>query len=442
MIDVKLLREHKELFYDSCRKRFMEPASLDRFFALDEAWRQKLKAVNDLKHHKNEISIRIADLVKSRSDASDLKKDVRELGESIEKLETELSSIDKERNEVVRSIPNLVHESVPVCKGDENNAVVRYIGNAVVHEEDVKYFKESTPDGSHFTITKNRAVSHVDLLEKLGLIDMARAGKAAGARFYYLKNRLVKLEMALMNYAVDFLSERGFSIVEPPFMLNYASMNAVTDLETFKDALYKIEGEDLYLIATAEHPIGAMLKDEILEESELPLRLAGISPCFRKEAGAHGKDTKGIFRVHQFNKIEQFVFCKPEHSWDFLEELLKNAEDFCSSLGIAYRVVNICSGELSVLNAKKYDIEAWFPAQGKFREVVSASNNTDYQGRSLNIRYRSKNGNQIVNTLNSTEVATTRMLVAITENFQQQDKGGISIPKALVPYTGFDFISS
>lgn len=442
MIDVKLLREHKELFYDSCRKRFMEPASLDRFFALDEAWRQKLKAVNDLKHHKNEISIRIADLVKSRSDASDLKKDVRELGESIEKLETELSSIDKERNEVVRSIPNLVHESVPVCKGDENNAVVRYIGNAVVHEDDVKYFKESTPDGSLFTITKNRAVSHVDLLEKLGLIDMTRAGKAAGARFYYLKNRLVKLEMALMNYAVDFLSERGFTVVEPPFMLNYASMNAVTDLETFKDALYKIEGEDLYLIATAEHPIGAMLKDEILEESELPLRLAGISPCFRKEAGAHGKDTKGIFRVHQFNKIEQFVFCKPEHSWDFLEELLKNAEDFCSSLGIAYRVVNICSGELSVLNAKKYDIEAWFPAQGKFREVVSASNNTDYQGRSLNIRYRSKNGNQIVNTLNSTEVATTRMLVAITENFQQQDNGGISIPKALVPYTGFDFISS
>ena len=442
MIDVKLLREHKELFYDSCRKRFMEPASLDRFFALDEAWRQKLKAVNDLKHHKNEISIRIADLVKSRSDASDLKKDVRELGESIEKLETELSSIDKERNEVVRSIPNLVHESVPVCKGDENNAVVRYIGNAVVHEDDVKYFKESTPDGSLFTITKNRAVSHVDLLEKLGLIDMARAGKAAGARFYYLKNRLVKLEMALMNYAVDFLSERGFTVVEPPFMLNYASMNAVTDLETFKDALYKIEGEDLYLIATAEHPIGAMLKDEILEESELPLRLAGISPCFRKEAGAHGKDTKGIFRVHQFNKIEQFVFCKPEHSWDFLEELLKNAEDFCSSLGIAYRVVNICSGELSVLNAKKYDVEAWFPAQGKFREVVSASNNTDYQGRSLNIRYRSKNGNQIVNTLNSTEVATTRMLVAITENFQQQDNGGISIPKALVPYTGFDFISS
>ena len=442
MIDVKLLREHKELYYDNCRKRFMEPASLDRFFALDEAWRQKLKAVNDLKHHKNEISLKIADLIKAKVDATSLKQEVRELGESINKLETELASIDKKRSEVVRSIPNLVHESVPVCRGDENNVVVRYRGNAVVHEEDVKYFKESTPGDSSFTVTKTKAVSHVDLLERLGLIDMARAGKAAGARFYYLKNRLVKLEMALMNYAVDFLSERGFTIVEPPFMLNYASMNAVTDLETFKDALYKIEGEDLYLIATSEHPIGAMLRDEILEESELPLRIAGISPCFRKEAGAHGKDTKGIFRVHQFNKIEQFVFCKPEHSWDFLEELLKNAEDFCSSLGIAYRVVNICSGELSVLNAKKYDIEAWFPAQGKFREVVSASNNTDYQGRSLNIRYRSKNGNQVVNTLNSTEVATTRMLVAITENFQQPDSGGISVPKVLVPYTGFDFISS
>jgi seryl-tRNA synthetase len=442
MIDVKLLREHKELFYDNYRKRFMDPASLDRFFALDESWRQKLKAVNDLKHKKNEISLEIADLVKSRGDATSMKQAVRELGENIQKLEIELDSIDKERSDVVRSIPNLVHDSVPVCKGDENNTVVRYSGNAVVNEEDVKYFQENTPDGSIFSVTKNRAVSHVDLLEKLNLIDLARAGKASGARFYYLKNRLVKLEMALMNYAVDFLSERGFTIVEPPFMLNYASMNAVTDLETFKDALYKIEGEDLYLIATAEHPIGAMLKDEILDESELPLRIAGISPCFRKEAGAHGKDTKGIFRVHQFNKIEQFVFCKPEHSWDFLEELLKNAEDFCSSLGIAYRVVNICSGELSVLNAKKYDIEAWFPAQGKFREVVSASNNTDYQGRSLNIRYRSKNGNQVVNTLNSTEVATTRMLVAITENYQQPDNGGISIPKVLIPYTGFDFISS
>jgi seryl-tRNA synthetase len=442
MIDVKLLREHKELFYDNCRKRFMDPEPLDRFFALDESWRQMLKSVNELKHRKNEISLKIASLVKAKEDVSSLKNEVREVGESIDEMELELASIDKQRTDVVRSIPNLVDSSVPVCKGDENNAIVRYSGSAVVHEDDVSYFKKNTPPGSSFTVTKDRAVSHVDLLEKLGLIDMARAGKTAGARFYYLKNRLVKLEMALMNYAVDFLSERGFTIVEPPFMLNFESMNAVTDLETFKDALYKIDGEDLFLIATAEHPIGAMLKDEILEESDLPLRVAGISPCFRKEAGAHGKDTKGIFRVHQFNKIEQFVFCKPEHSWDFLEELLKNAEDFCSSLGIAYRVVNICSGELSVLNAKKYDIEAWFPAQGKFREIVSASNNTDYQGRSLNIRYRTKNGNQVVNTLNSTEVATTRMLVAIAENFQEKDSGGISVPKVLVPYTGFDFISS
>ncbi len=442
MIDVKLLRENRELFYENCRKRFMDSAYLDRFFSLDESWRQKLKAVNDLKHTKNEISLKIADLVKTGRDTSSLKQEVRKLTEDIVKLEKDLTSIDMERTEVVRSIPNLIHKSVPVCKGDENNEVVRFSGNAVVHESDVQYFKENTPKGSEFTITKDKAVSHVDILEKLNLIDLARAGKTAGARFYYLKNRLVKLEMALMNYAVDFLSERGFTIVEPPFMLNYAAMDAVTDLETFKDALYKIEGEDLYLIATAEHPIGAMLKDEIVEESELPMRVAGISPCFRKEAGAHGKDTKGIFRVHQFNKIEQFIFCKPEHSWDFLEELLKNAEDFCSSLGIAYRVVNICSGELSVLNAKKYDIEAWFPAQGKFREVVSASNNTDYQGRSLNIRYRTKNGNQVVNTLNSTEVATTRMLVAITENFQEKDSKGIAVPKVLIPYTGFDFISS
>ncbi|EQD36465.1 seryl-tRNA synthetase, partial [mine drainage metagenome] len=229
MIDIKLLREHRELFYENCRKRFMDPANLVRFFSLDESWRQKLRAVNDLKHAKNEISLRIADLVKTGHDTSSLKQEVRKLTEDIGKLEQELASTDMERTEVVRSIPNLVHESVPVCKGDENNAVVRYSGNAVVHESDVQYFKENTPKGSAFTITQDKVVSHVDILEKLNLIDLARAGKTAGARFYYLKNRLVKLEMALMNYAVDFLSERGFTIVEPPFMLNYAAMDAVTD---------------------------------------------------------------------------------------------------------------------------------------------------------------------------------------------------------------------
>ena len=255
-----------------------------------------------------------------------------------------------------------------------------------------------------------------------------------------MKNRLVKLELALVNYALDFLSERGFELVEPPFMLNYRAMEGATDVETFKDTLYKIEGEDLYLISTAEHPLAAFFQDEILEESNLPVRMAGMSPCFRKEAGSHGKDTKGIFRVHQFTKIEQFIYCRPEDSWDFFDELVKNSEDMFRNLELPYRVVNICSGDLGNLAARKFDIEAWFPSQGKFREVVSASNDTDYQARSLNIRYRAKGGNRFVHTLNSTAVATTRALVAIMENNQLKDQTGFQIPKALIPYTGFETI--
>lgn len=441
MIDVKLLREHREPFYESTKNRFMDTGDLDRFFELDEEWRTLLKRINDLKHRKNQITMEIAKAVKEKRDPSEFKEQAKAIDPEIRTLEEKMSGVEKDRDTVVKVIPNILDSSVPICKGDENNSVVRYVGTATVHSADIPEFQNGTPQGSAYQELGWKPMSHVDLLEKLNLADLERAGKVAGARFYFLKNRLVKLEMALINYAIDFLSERGFSIIEPPFMLNHASMDGVTDLETFKDALYKIEGEDLYLIATSEHPIGAMLKDEILEESELPIRAAGLSPCFRKEAGAHGKDTKGIFRVHQFNKIEQFVFCKAEHSWDFLEELLGNAEEICRNLGLAYRVVNICSGELSVLNAKKYDIEAWFPAQGKFREIVSASNNTDYQGRSLNIRYRTKEGNKIVNTLNSTAIATERMLVAILENFQSQDGSAISIPQVLVPYTGFDTIS-
>jgi seryl-tRNA synthetase len=226
--------------------------------------------------------------------------------------------------------------------------------------------------------------------------------------------------------------------MEPPFMINYASMSGATDIETFKESLYKIEGDDLYLIATAEHPLASMLSGEILEESELPLRVSGVSPCFRREAGAHGKDTKGIFRVHQFNKIEQFIYCRPEESWDFFSELVTNSEDIYKSLGLPYRIVNICSGDLGSLAAKKYDIEVWYPSQGKFREVVSASNDTDYQARSLNIRYRTKDGNKFVHTLNSTAIATERVLVAIIENYQEEDC--IRVPDVLIPYTGFSEI--
>lgn len=442
MIDIKLLRDNPDIFYKSAKARGSDTAIIDRFFELDGEWRENLRSVNELKHQKNVLTAKISNAIKSGNGADELKDQVRQLNIEIEQLESRQRIIETDRDVVAKLIPNLLSEGAPVCKGDENNVVVRNWGLASVMEEDVEYYKSSTANMGQYSIIDRRPESHVDLMQRLNLADLERAGKTAGARFFYIKNRLVKLELALMNYAVDYLSERGFTIVEPPYMLNYRSMDGATDMETFKDTLYKIDGEDLYLISTSEHPIASMLMDETLDERELPVRVAGISPCFRREAGAHGKDTKGIFRVHQFTKIEQFVFCHPDQSWEFLEEILGNAENLFKNLRIPYRVVNVCSGELGNLAAKKYDIEAWFPSQGKFREVVSASNDTDYQARSLGIKFRTKDGNRFVHTLNSTAIATTRVMVAIMENFQREDGSGFEIPEALVPYTGFDFVSS
>ena len=363
MIDIKLLRDNPDIFYKSAKARGSDTTTIDRFFELDGEWRENLRSVNDLKHQKNILTAKISDAIKAGNGVDELKDQVRQLNLEIEKLESRQKIIETDRDVVAKLIPNLLSESAPVCKGDENSVVVRNWGLARVMEEDVEYYKSSTANMGQYSVIDRRPESHVDLMQRLNLADLDRAGKTAGARFFYIKNRLVKLELALMNYAVDYLSERGFTVVEPPYMLNYRSMDGATDMETFKDTLYKIEGEDLYLISTSEHPIASMLMDETLDERELPVRIAGISPCFRREAGAHGKDTKGIFRVHQFTKIEQFVFCHPDQSWEFLEEILGNAENLFKNLRIPYRVVNVCSGELGNLAAKKYDIEAWFPSQ-------------------------------------------------------------------------------
>ena len=442
MIDIRILRENPKIFYESCEKRGFGREIVDRVIDLDTSWRSMLKQVNEKKHLKNELSLKIADLAKKKEDSSEIRNDVKRINSEILTLEERMKALEKERELLLLQVPNVLHDTVPVCKGDENNKLVRYFGKAKVFSEDLEYFLSNSGNSSDYTVLSKRPESHVDLMEKLKIADVESAARISGSRFYFLKNRLLKLELALVNYAVDFLSERGFSMVEPPFMMNYDSLSRSTDIETFKDSIYKIEGDDLYMIATSEHPIAAMLKDQILEENDLPLRIGGVSTCFRREAGAHGKDTKGIFRVHQFTKVEQFVFCREEDSWDFHEEILQNAEQIYRSLRIPYRVVNICSGELSILNSKKYDIEGWFPSQGKFRELVSASNNTDFQARSLGIRYRSKDGNHVIHTLNSTAIATTRTLVAIMENFQREDGSGIDIPETLIPYTGFDSITS
>ena len=312
-------------------------------------------------------------------------------------------------------LPNMLHESVPVGKDDTENVEIR---------------RNGTPGTFSFEI-KN----HGQLAAEQGWADFERAAKTSGAGFYFLKGSLVLLDMALQRYAIDLLVQKGFTPVIPPYMINRTSYEGVTDLGDFEKVMYKIDGDDAYLIATSEHPIGAMYQDEIFEEKDLPLKLAGISPCFRREIGAHGLDTKGLFRVHQFTKVEQFVYCNPEDSWQIHEELLANAEEIFRSLGLPYRVVNICTGDIGTVAAKKYDIEVWMPREGAYREVVSCSNCTTYQAVRLNIRVRDKSDFETkrhVHTLNSTAVATSRVLRAILENYQQED-GSVRVPDILRP---------
>ncbi|OYT38636.1 MAG: serine--tRNA ligase, partial [Desulfurococcales archaeon ex4484_58] len=275
-----------------------------------------------------------------------------------------------------------------------------------------------------------------DMLEKvLDLGDTFKAGQVAGSRFYYLFNDIVFLDMALLAYAIDYLTSKGYTLVLPPYMLRYNIMMGVIDLDTFKDAIYKIENEDLYLIATAEHPLAALHAGEDIPEEKLPLKYVGISPCFRKEAGAGSRDLKGIFRVHQFHKVEQYVYAKPEESWDLMEELIGNAEYLFQSLGLPYRIVNIASGDLGAPAAKKYDLEVWMPAQGVYREMVSCSNTTDWQSYRLKIRLIRRKGmiKEYLHTLNSTAIASTRTITAILENYQEPD-GTVVIPRVLRKY--------
>jgi seryl-tRNA synthetase len=278
---------------------------------------------------------------------------------------------------------------------------------------------------------------HVDIATALDLVDLERAAKVSGARFYFLKNELVKLNHALVQFALDFLSGHGYAPVQPPYMIRKEPMAGAVILGDFQDVIYKVEGEDLYMIGTSEHAIASMHMDEIMDGKKLPIRYAGFSPCFRKEAGAHGKDMKGIFRVHQFEKVEQFVYCRPEDSWKEHEKMLALSEEFYSKLGIPYRVMLLSSGDTGKISAKTYDIEAWMAGQNAYREIVSCSNCLDYQARRLAIRFRDKTNEdtRFLHTLNSTLVATERTMVAILENYQTSS-GTVEVPEVLQDYMG------
>jgi len=431
-----LLRNNPERIKISQRARGLDESIVDKALELDLKWRKTLTYVNELRREHNRISRDIANL--SGVEREKKLEEARKLAEKIEAEEKILNELEAERTRILLSIPNIVHESVPIGRSEEDNVPIRFYGKPKVYYEfENEFLKQTRGFKVDYEVIDWKPIGHADMLDFLGLGDTVKAGEVATSRFYYLFDDLVWLDFALLLYALDFLSSQGFRVVLTPYMLRRAAYEGVTTLSDFEEALYKIEGEDLYLIATSEHPIAAYQMVNLIDEKDLPLLYAGISACFRKEAGAHGKDTKGIFRVHQFNKVEQFVFCLPEDSWNWIEKLIENAEKLWSGLEIPYRVVNICSGELSAVVSKRYDLEAWMPAQGKYREMVSCSNCLDWQSYRLNIRFQRKLEKGVergyVHTLNSTAIASTRAITAILENCQEPD-GTVIVPKILRPY--------
>lgn len=418
MMDIKLVRDDPQAVVRALQRRgaVQKVPLVTEAVSQDETWRKCKTEIDRLRHRQNELTAKVAALKKAGQPAEDVLAEAKSVPAEIDALERKADEARNRLDAILLSIPNPLHESVPEGTDESSNVTVRTWG------------------GQPSFAFKPR--DHIDVLEGLGMVDVERGAKVAGARFFFLKGDAVKLEHAIMQFALDYLRARGFTPVEPPFMLNRASYEGVVPIDDFGPVIYKVEGEDLNLIATSEHPLVAMHADEILEGSSLPIRYCGFSPCFRVEAGAHGRDTKGIFRVHQFYKVEQVVFADPAESWKIHEELVANAEGIYRELGIPHRVVALCGGDTGFMSAKTYDLEAWLPGQQKYREMASASNVTDYQARRLSIRYRRKQSDPttLVHTLNSTAVVT-RTLVAMVENFQQED-GSVAIPNALGPYLG------
>jgi seryl-tRNA synthetase len=418
MLDIKLVRDSPEFVRNNLAKRG-DPENgkmLDDLILTDEKWREELTKLNSLRHERKVITGEIAALKRGGKEAAGEVEKAKVIDGEITAVERLVGDEEIKIRDYLMRLPNMLHETVPFGQGEDNNVEIRTWGDIPSFDFSVK--------------------NHVDLAMDLDIVDIERAGKVAGSRFFFLKKQGVLLDMALMSFAMEEMVKKGYQPVEPPYLMKREPYEGVTSLGDFGDVLYKVESENLYLIATSEHPMAAMFMNEVFKEDELPLKLAGISTCFRKEAGAHGKDTRGIFRTHQFNKIEQFVFCTPEQSWKLHEELLHNAEDLVQKLDLPYRVVNVCTGDIGTVAAKKYDVEAWMPAQNTYREIISCSNCTDYQARRLGIRYREKEGAPVkgfVHTLNSTAIATGRTIVAILENYQRND-GSIEVPEVLKRY--------
>lgn len=419
---IELIREKPDVVRASLKKRGMKPKIVDDIARLDSEWR-KLKGMTDeLRAKKNRLSQEINKAKKAGKNAKKQIEQATIVAKQISQNEEKLKQYRQELHERLCGLPNVLDESVPEGKNSRDNKVIKEFGSPK------KFFFKP----------KN----HVELLETHDLADFGRAAKISGARWYFLKNELALLSVALARYGIDFMRDKGYELVIPPFMINKQSYDGVIAMQNFADMMYKVENENLYPIATAEHPLVSSRQGEAFLDKDLPLKLVGYSACFRKEAGTHGVETKGIFRVHQFDKVEQVAFSTPEKSEEVHEELINNAIEFWKTLEVPFRQVLLCSGDTGLVAAKQYDIEAWFPAAQAYEEVGSCSNVTDWQSSRLNIKCQTQPGQnrRFCHTLNSTLVAVQRALAAIIENNQQKD-GTINIPKALQKYAGFKTIS-
>ena len=410
-----MIRENPENIRKMLKDRAVQ-FDLDLLLELDKKRREMILSTDNLRKKKNEMSIKISEAKKTGSEAVPLIQEMQLVSQELAKLEEVQHETESEYSKLALTIPNVLHKSVP-CGDDSANKEIRKWGTIPQFDFEVK--------------------DHIDISENLNLLELERAAKTAGARFYYLMGDLVKLNQSLIQFGLNFLSEKGYTMSQPPYMINRKAMEGAVILDDFEDVIYKIEDQDLYLIGTSEHAMVSMYADEILDGNSLPARYSAISPCFRKEAGAHGKDQKGIFRVHQFEKIEQFVFSKPEDSWNEHENMIAITEEFFQKLEIPHKVVLLSSGDMGKISAKTYDLEVWMAGQNAYREVVSCSNCLDYQSRRLKIRFRDKTNEdtKYIHTLNSTLVATERTMVAILENLQTKD-GHVNIPNVLQKYMG------
>ena len=419
MIDIKLIRENSDLVKENIKKKFQDEklGLVDEVYEYDKTYREYKLEGDNLRAKRNELSKEIGALMREgkKSDAEKIKSEVTRINERIKELEESEENLEHEIKSRMMVIPNIIDETVPIGKDDSENVELERFGEPIVPDYEIPY--------------------HADILENLSGLDKDAAGRTSGNGFYYLIGDIARLSSAMLAYARDFMIDKGFTYCIPPFMIRSDVVTGVMSFAEMDAMMYKIEGEDLYLIGTSEHSMIGRFKDQIVKEDSLPITMTSYSPCFRKEVGAHGIEERGIYRVHQFEKQEMIVLCKPEESMDWYEKMWKFTVELFRNLDIPVRTLECCSGDLADLKVKSVDVEAWSPRQKKYFEVGSCSNLGDAQARRLGIRTKGENGNYYVHTLNNTVLASTRALIALIENNYQSD-GSVKVPKVLQPYMG------